>query len=273
MNTKSFCKNNGIVGTIQHGRSSQSDMRIGLTGKTSLAQDSNIADRFCSTIGSSCTAERSETCSDIDTVISHCNNSVVKSEEFHHYVEPDDGMNAQHTTNPVEPLNRERHEVPSHNNIPHDGFGTNGILFAGYHSSYLKSRDCFSEETSQGADCCDRESFENDSDDDTPRYRFDDEIADGFEQDAELSVADRFRSFLQAAYDIIIAPSYRIPKKVKKIRVYPDNCFFGVCPRCNKSIDREYQDFCNCCGQRLDWSMLDEAEEEHISNPDKNSNN
>ena len=105
--------------------------------------------------------------------------------------------------------------------------------------------------------------FEDDPDN-AQRYRFEDEIADSFEEDVVLSAADRFRCFIHAVYDIIIAPSYRIPKKVKKIRVYPDNCFFGVCPRCNNSIDREYQTFCNCCGQRLDWSKLDEAEEEWI---------
>lgn len=105
--------------------------------------------------------------------------------------------------------------------------------------------------------------FEDDPDN-AQRYRFEDKIADSFEEDVVLSAADRFRCFIHAVYDIIIAPSYRIPKKVKKIRVYPDNCFFGVCPRCNNSIDREYQTFCNCCGQRLDWSKLDEAEEQWI---------
>lgn len=264
MNTKSPRKNNEIVGIIQIGRSSQSDMGIGLTGKTLLAQDSNIADRFCSTIGSSYTAERSETCTDNDTVDFHSNNSAVNSEEYHHYMEPDDGMNTQHTTNPVEFLNNEIHEDTAHSKIIHDDCGTNDTSFSEQHSEYFKSYDSFDKETKQGANCCDSESLEDDPDDDTLRFRLGDEIADDFEEDVTPSAADRFRCFLHAAYDIIIAPSYRIPKKVKKIRVYPDNCFFGVCPRCNKSIDREYQDFCNCYGQRLDWSMLDEAEEEWI---------
>lgn len=186
------------------------------------------------------------------------------TDRYHHYMEPDDGMNTQHTTNPVESLNNEIHEDTAHNKILHDDFGTNGSSFSEQHSEYFKSYDSFGKETTQGADCCDSESLEDDPVDDTLRFRLEDEIADDFEQDAKLSVAYRFRCFLHAAYDIIIAPSYRIPKKVKKIRVYPDNCFFGVCPRCNNSIDREYQDFCNCCGQRLDWSKLDEAEVEQI---------
>ena len=112
---------------------------------------------------------------------------------------------------------------------------------------------------------CERcEGFEDDPDN-AQRYRLEDEIADSFEDDVVLSAADRFRCFIHVVYDIIIALSYRIPKTVKKIRVYPDNCFFGVCPRCNNSIDREYQTFCNCCGQRLDWSKLDEAEEQWIN--------
>lgn len=118
-------------------------------------------------------------------------------------------------------------------------------------------------ETTQGATYCHSEGLE-DAPDDAQYYRLEDEIEEDFEEDTALSVVDRFRCFIHVVYDIIIAPSYRIPKKVKKIRVHPDNCFFGVCPRCNKSIDREYQDFCNCCGQMLDWSKLDEAEEEWI---------
>ena len=118
-------------------------------------------------------------------------------------------------------------------------------------------------ETTQGATYCHSEGLE-DAPDDAQYYRLEDEIEEDFEEDTALSVVDRFRCFIHVVYDIIIAPSYRIPKKVKKIRVHPDNCFLGVCPRCNKSIDREYQDFCNCCGQMLDWSKLDEAEEEWI---------
>ena len=265
MNTKLIENNNGIVRAIQYGKITQSDMEIGLTGKTSLAQDSRFADYFCSIIESSCTVERLETYTDNDTVDFHSNDSVVNSEEYHHYMEPDDGMNTHHATNPVESLNNEIHEDTAHNKILLDDFATNGTSFSEQNSEYFKSYDSFGKETTQGADCCDSESLEDDPDDDALRFRLEDEIADDFEEDAVLSAADSFRCFLHAAYDIIIAPSYRIPKKVKKIRVYPDNCFFGVCPRCNKSIDREYQTFCNCCGQRLDWSKLDEAEEEWIS--------
>lgn len=263
MDTKLFYNNNGIVVTIQHGRSSQSDMEIGLTGKTSLAQGSDYAGHFCMTSGSSCTTERLGICSDIDTVNFHSNNSAVNSEEFHHNKESDGGLNTQRTQTPIESLNNEIHESTEHNKILHDDFIANGILLAEHHSTYFKSRDISGMDTTQRATYCHSEGLE-DAPDDTQRYHFEDEIADSFEDDVVLSAPDRFRCFIHVVYDIIIAPSYRIPKKVKKIRVYPDNCFFGVCPKCNNSIDREYQTFCNCCGQRLDWSKLDEAEEEWI---------
>lgn len=32
-----------------------------------------------------------------------------------------------------------------------------------------------------------------------------------------------------------------------------------VCPRCRLTLDREYQRFCDRCGQRLDWSRYDKA--------------
>lgn len=263
MNTMSLFINNSLAKTIHHMRIFRLATKIGLTGKISLAQRSIFSGHFCLISGSPCASERLETCSDIGTVTFYSSNSAIHGEEYHHYIESDDRKNTQHTTNPVETLNNETHEDTAHNKIPHDDFDTSGILFTEHHSEYFKSFDGFSKETPRGANCYDREGLEDDPDN-TQRYRFEDEIADSFEEDVVLSAADRFRCFIHAVYDIIIAPSYRIHKKVKKIRVYPDNCFFGVCPRCNNSIDREYQTFCNCCGQRLDWSKLDEAEEQWI---------
>ena len=109
MNTKLIKNNNGIIEAIHHWRITLSDMEIGLTGKTSLAQGSSFADHFCSIIDSSGAAGGLETCRDTNTVMLWSNNSTMNSEEFHHYMKPDDGMNAQHTIDPVAPLNRERH--------------------------------------------------------------------------------------------------------------------------------------------------------------------
>ena len=222
-----------------------------------------MADCFCSTSDSTGTAERLETYSGDDTAILRSYNGIIRNEEFLSCTEFDGRLNTQRTINPVQPLNGERREgtIPGKNT--YDAFGVNGSLFTNHHRAGFKSCDVSGVEITQGADCCDSEGFEDDPDN-AQRYRFEDEIADSFEEDVVLSAADRFRCFIHVVYDIIIAPSYRIPKTVKKIYVYPDNCFFGVCPRCNNSIDREYQTFCNCCGQRLDWSKLDEAEKEWI---------
>ena len=283
MNTNLVENNSRIGGTMNHRMNSQSDREKGISqqvghpllahGSNSAEEhSSNMADCFCSTSDSTGTAERLETFRGNDTAILRNNNGIMSNEEFYSCTEFEGWLNTQSTIYPVQPLNSERREETIHSKSTYDAFGVNGALFTDHHRAGFKSCDVSGVEITQGADCCDSEGFEDDPDN-AQRYRFEDEIADSFEDDVVLSAADRFRCFIHAVYDIIIAPSYRIPKKVKKIRVYPDNCFFGVCPKCNNSIDREYQTFCNCCGQRLDWSKLDEAEEEHISNPDKNSNN
>ena len=278
MNTNLVENNSRIGGTMNYRMNSQSDREKGIlqqVGNTLLAHGSNsaevhgsnMADCFCSTSDSTGTAERLETYSGNDTAILRSNNDIMSNKEFHSCTEFEGGLNTQGTINPVRPLNGERREGTIHSKSTYDAFGVNGALFTDHHRAGFKSCDVSGVEITQGADCCDSEGLEEgleDAPDDAQRYRLEDEIEEDFEEDAALSVVDRLRCLLYAVYDIIIAPSYRIPKTVKKIRVYPDNCFFGVCPRCNKSIDREYQDFCNCCGQMLDWSKLDEAEEEWI---------
>ena len=57
--------------------------------------------------------------------------------------------------------------------------------------------------------------------------------------------------------------NYRIPMQVTAIR-----CFklgigfvsFPVCPQCKTTLEREYQTYCDRCGQRLDWNSLDKAD-------------
>ena len=247
MNTNLVENNNKIGGTMNHRMNSQSDREKGipqqvcntllaLGSNSAEAHGSNMADCFCSTGESTGTKEGLGTYSGKNTAILQSNNGTMSNEEFHSCTESDGGLNTQSTINPVQPLNGERREgtIPGKNT--HDAFGVNGSLFTNHHRAGFKSCDVSGVEITQGADCCDSEGFEDDPDN-AQHCRFEDEIADSFEEDIVLSAADRFRCFIHAVYDIIIAPSYRIPKKVKKIRVYPDNCFFGVCPRCNNSID------------------------------------
>jgi hypothetical protein len=55
------------------------------------------------------------------------------------------------------------------------------------------------------------------------------------------------------------AVSYRVPIVVSRVRYYGDNDAYPICPRCKLTIDREYMAYCDRCGQRLDWSMIEYA--------------
>ena len=52
---------------------------------------------------------------------------------------------------------------------------------------------------------------------------------------------------------------YRIPFEIKKISIQQNEYSFPICPRCKDVIDREYQSFCDRCGQRLAWNWYDEG--------------
>ena len=55
------------------------------------------------------------------------------------------------------------------------------------------------------------------------------------------------------------AEAYRIPLQVRKVVQFRDGCCYPVCPRCDRSIDREYMRYCDRCGQRLAWNYLRDA--------------
>ena len=61
--------------------------------------------------------------------------------------------------------------------------------------------------------------------------------------------------------DLLLAPTYRLPRTVTAVRIYRDENIFSVCPRCDVCIEREYQRYYHRCGQYLDWSRLEDAEE------------
>ena len=48
------------------------------------------------------------------------------------------------------------------------------------------------------------------------------------------------------------------------VHIYKDETAYAPCPRCKGIIDREYQFFCDSCGQRIDWFGLDDAKEVYI---------
>jgi len=56
--------------------------------------------------------------------------------------------------------------------------------------------------------------------------------------------------------------AFREPMAVTCIRCF--RCSYGftsfpVCPQCGTTMEREYQPFCDRCGQRLDWNNFSEA--------------
>lgn len=55
---------------------------------------------------------------------------------------------------------------------------------------------------------------------------------------------------------------YRFPMAVTERRGHYDWLGFStfpVCPRCGNSFEREYQSFCDRCGQKLSWSQYPHA--------------
>ena len=53
--------------------------------------------------------------------------------------------------------------------------------------------------------------------------------------------------------------TYRIPLAVHEVCVFSDGNSFSVCPRCGLTLEREYMNFCDRCGQKLDWKEYEKA--------------
>ena len=54
--------------------------------------------------------------------------------------------------------------------------------------------------------------------------------------------------------------SYRIAMKVTETVIFKKvNLVFSICPRCNKSLDREYMEFCSNCCQKLSWKYFNKT--------------
>lgn len=63
--------------------------------------------------------------------------------------------------------------------------------------------------------------------------------------------------------DLLQAMSYRIPLQVYMVYAFPfcqgSYTTYPVCPRCQLSMEREYQAFCDRCGQALGWDDYEYA--------------
>lgn len=65
-------------------------------------------------------------------------------------------------------------------------------------------------------------------------------------------------------YELLLSPTYRWPMLVKEVYSYKRGAKFPRFPRCGSTIEREYQHFCDRCGQRLNWSRFDDYEVKYI---------
>lgn len=72
-----------------------------------------------------------------------------------------------------------------------------------------------------------------------------------------------FRS-TQALLPLLLAlAGYRVPMPVTELKVFlecHDQTAYYLCPRCRLTMEREFMNFCDRCGQRLDWRHYENAQ-------------
>lgn len=50
--------------------------------------------------------------------------------------------------------------------------------------------------------------------------------------------------------------AFRMPRRIRTIVRGTDGYSTFYCPSCNTPIPRDFQEFCNSCGQHLDWDGI-----------------
>ena len=53
--------------------------------------------------------------------------------------------------------------------------------------------------------------------------------------------------------------SYRLPRCVTSAKQLEPGCYYSVCPRCGATLERDYVNYCDRCGQCLSWILYDFA--------------
>jgi len=82
----------------------------------------------------------------------------------------------------------------------------------------------------------------------------------------ELSALDHPLIKASPAFLLILdAISKHTAQSVGQIRVLHGDDAFPVCPGCTATLEREYQHYCDRCGQALDWENYVYASVERIS--------
>ena len=52
---------------------------------------------------------------------------------------------------------------------------------------------------------------------------------------------------------LLEAYAYRLPLPVREVLQYSNGACYPICPRCDRTMEREYMSYCDRCGQRLAW--------------------
>lgn len=58
---------------------------------------------------------------------------------------------------------------------------------------------------------------------------------------------------------LIFQFGFRQQMPVAEVMIYSDGTGYYICPRCHVTMDREFVDFCDCCGQHLSWKNYRKA--------------
>ena len=57
---------------------------------------------------------------------------------------------------------------------------------------------------------------------------------------------------------IFMLSSYRIGMRINEVMQLSDGGYY-LCPRCRVTLERDFQTYCDRCGQRLDWANFRKA--------------
>ena len=52
---------------------------------------------------------------------------------------------------------------------------------------------------------------------------------------------------------LLILTGFRMKMLVTEVMCFPNGNGYYICPRCHVTMEREFMNFCDRCGQRLDW--------------------
>lgn len=64
-----------------------------------------------------------------------------------------------------------------------------------------------------------------------------------------------YKAVLLARRELRFRTRMQVTEKV----LYMSGEAFPICPRCGVSVERDYQEFCDRCGQRLGWERFSSA--------------